>query len=159
MRWISSWLLFEQSLCKDFCCLLAQDIWVARAYSECCILSFTFEIHEGSMRVMVTDGRDKTATLNILNGYSNSISLGSLAWKLEAYLTLLLHTCFKYIISCFESCELKLTLVYGFDTLSITLFCAYNATIWNRVKKLKCHRFLSKLIPHLDSRRPFSSRG
>ncbi|XP_035834920.1 uncharacterized protein LOC110883767 isoform X2 [Helianthus annuus] len=44
---------------------------VTRAYSECCILSFTFEIHEGSMRVMVKDGRDKTATLNILNGYSN----------------------------------------------------------------------------------------
>ncbi|XP_035834921.1 uncharacterized protein LOC110883767 isoform X3 [Helianthus annuus] len=47
---------------------------VTRAYSECCILSFTFEIHEGSMRVMVKDGRDKTATLNILNGYSNSNS-------------------------------------------------------------------------------------
>ncbi|KAJ0742178.1 hypothetical protein HanPI659440_Chr10g0361221 [Helianthus annuus] len=28
-------------------------------------------------------------------------------------LQLFLHTCFKYIISCFESCELKLTLLYG----------------------------------------------
>ncbi|KAF5784571.1 hypothetical protein HanXRQr2_Chr10g0418371 [Helianthus annuus] len=116
---------------------------VTRAYSECCILSFTFEIHEGSMRVMVKDGRDKTATLNILNGYSNrgigvkiifrqhsrKVSLESLAWKLEGYLTLLLHTCFKYIISCFESCELKLTLVYGLTHYQEHLHFLFNSVL------------------------------